>query len=189
MNAVRLRAGEALAGAGALLLTVMLFLDWARPEAHVRSAPGVDVSTTVRAQAQQVVSHFVDQFARSGWSAIGWVLVLMLLVSIAGAVALVVLTLAERDTPVLAVVAAVATTGWSIITAIVLLLRLTLFQPGLIYGWSNRDVNILAPAWIGLLALVAIAAGGWLTLRDDRQASPFSVPPEVPVRPAPPATA
>jgi hypothetical protein len=189
MNVVRLRAGEALAGAGALLLTVMLFLDWARPEARVRTAPGVELSTPLQTAANRVVGSFVSQFAESGWSAIGWLLVFVLLVAIAGAVTLVVLTLTERDTPVLAVVTAVTTTGWSAFAAIVLLLRLTLFQPGLVYGWSNQDVNILAPAWLGLLGLVMIAAGGWLTLRDDRQASPLSVPPEVPVRPAPPATA
>lgn len=189
MSLTRLRGGEVLAGVGSLLLTVMLCLHWARPEAHVRSAPGVDLSTPLRSMADKVVGAFLDQYAQSGWSALGWFLVAMLLVSIVGGLGLVVLTVMERETPVLPVVAAVCTTGWTALTALVLLVRLTLAQPGLELGWSDADVDILAPAWIGLLALVAIGAGGWLTLRDDRLDSPVSVPPEVPVRPAPPATA
>lgn len=187
MNLARLRLGETVAGLGAVLLTVMLCLDWAKPETRVRTAPGVTLSSPLRDTANQVMGRFVDQFAQSGWSALGWFLVLMLVVSIAGGLALVALTLGERDTPVLPVVTSVLTTSWSALTALVLLIRLTLAQPGLAFGWSDRDVDILAPAWIGLLALVAIGAGSWLTLRDDRLDSPLSVPPEVPVRPAPPA--
>lgn len=189
MNLRRLRAGELMAGAGALLLTAMLFLDWARPETRVRTAPGVTLSSPLQDMADRAVGRFVDQFAQSGWSALGWVLVLMLLVSIGGAVALVVLSLIERDTPVLPVVAAVLLTAWSLLTSVVLLVRLTLLQPGLELGWSARDVDILAPAWLGLLGVVMTAAGGWLTLRDDRVDSPLSAAPEVPVRPAPPSTA
>ncbi|MCW3041195.1 MAG: hypothetical protein JWM31_3100 [Solirubrobacterales bacterium] len=189
MNLARLRAGEALAGAGAVLLTLMLFLDWAKPEYRIRYAGGGDVSSPLEATAKRVTGTFVNQFAQSGWSALGWFLVAMLLISILGALTLVALTVLERDTPVLPVVAAVITTAWSLLAFVVLLLRLTLFQPGLELGWSDRDVNMLAPSWLGLLGLAAIGAGSWLTLRDDRLDSPLSVPPEVPVRPAPPATA
>jgi hypothetical protein len=189
MNIARLRLGETVAGIGALLLTVMLCLDWAKPETRVRTAPGVTLSSPLQDTANRVMGRFVDQFAQSGWSALGWFLVLMLVVSIVGGLALVGLTLAERDTPVLPVVTAVLTTAWAGLTAIVLLIRLTLAQPGLDLGWSDRDVDILAPAWIGLLALLAIAAGSWLTLRDDRLDSPLSVPPDVPVRPVPPPAA
>lgn len=188
MNLLRLRAGELLAAAGAVLLVILLSADWARPEFRVRTTGGVDLSSPLKSANDTVVSRFTSQYAESGWSALGVVLIAFLLVAVLGALALVVLTVIERDTPVLPVVVAVCIVGWSLITAIVLFARLTLFQPGLAIGWSDRDVNILAPAWFGLLALVLIGAGGWLTLRDDRLSSPLSVPPEVPVRPAPGAT-
>ncbi|XAY05490.1 hypothetical protein DSM112329_02343 [Paraconexibacter sp. AEG42_29] len=183
---MRLRLGELLAGAGAVLLVILLSAEWARPEFRVRTTGGVDLSSPLQNANDTVAARFANQYAETGWSALGVVLVVCLLVSIIGAAALVVLTVVERDTPVLPVVVAVCTAAWSIIIAVVLLLRLTLFQPGLEIGWADRDVNILGPAWFGLLALVLIAAGSWLTLRDDRLASPLSVPPEVPVRPAPP---
>lgn len=189
MNVLRLRAGELLAGVAAVVLVVLLSADWARPELRVRTTGGVDLSSPLQNANDTVATRFANQYAESGWSALGVVLVVFLLIAILGALALVVLTVVERDTPVLAVVVAVCTAGWSIITTVVLFLRLTLLQPGLEIGWSDRDVNILGPAWFGLLALVAIGAGAWLTLRDDRLASPLSVPPPVPVRPVPPATA
>lgn len=189
MNALRVRIGETVAGAGALLLTVMLFLDWAQPEMRVRTAPGVDLSTPLQGMADDVFEKFAQTYAQTGWGAIGWLLVVILLVSIVGAFTLLALTLTERETPVLPVVTSVFITVWSIVAALVLFVRLTLLQPGLEIGWGDREVNILGPAWFGLLGLVAIAAGGWLTLRDDRLDSPQSVAPEVPMRPAPPATA
>lgn len=186
VNVARLRVGELVAGGGALLLTIMLFLNWAQPELRVRTAPGVTLSSPLQNAADSVLGAAAHRLAESGWSTLGWLLVLMLLVAIVGGFGLVALTLTERDTPVLPVVAAVTVTTWSLFTAFVLFLRLTLFQPGLSVGLDDADVNVLGPAWFGLLGLVAIAAGGWLTLRDDRLDSPLSAPPEVTVRPTPP---
>jgi hypothetical protein len=176
MTAARLRIGEITAGAGALVLSVLLFLDWAKPETSVLRDPGADLPLGP------------DRLAQSGFSTLGWVLVVMLVVLILCAVALAILTVTERDTPVLAVVAAVATTFWALAVFLVLLVRLTLAQPDLGLSLPDDRVNILAPAWLGLLCVALIGAGGWLTLRDDRLQSPASEPPEVPVRPAPPAT-
>lgn len=186
MNVLRLRLGELIAGAGAVLLLVALSLDWARPEPQVRTAPGVELSSPLRSAADQVTNAFVNRYAESGFSSLGIVMVLMLLVAAGGGIALVAVTLTERDTPVLPVVGSVVLFGWTLITFIVLALRLTLFQPGLELGYDDASVDILGAAWLGLLGLVVIGAGAWLTLRDDRLASPLSVPPEVPVRPVPP---
>jgi len=169
MSAARLRVGEVTAGAGALLLVVMLLLDWAGPEASVLRDP----------QAR---------LAQSGFATLGWMLVVVLVVLILCALALVMLTLAERETPVLAVVAAVVTTFTGIVTTLVLLVRLTLAQPDLGLSLPDDQVDVLTPAWLGLLSVAAMASGGWLTLRDDRLDSPLSEPPPVPVRSALPAT-
>jgi hypothetical protein len=189
MNAARLRIGEITAGAGALALTVLLFLDWAKPETSVLRDPGAELPSGLDAVANRAVGAFVDRLAQSGFSTLGWALVVMLVVLIGLAVTLVVLTAIERETPVLAVVTAVVTTFWGAVVFIVLLVRLTLAQPDLGLALPDDRVNILAPAWLGLLCVAAIGLGGWLTLRDDRLASPASEPPEVPVRPAPPTAA
>jgi hypothetical protein len=189
MTAARLRVGEITAGAGALLLTVLLFLDWAKPETSVLRDPGAELPRNLNAVADRAVGAFVDRLAQSGFSTLGWVLVAMLVLLILSALALVILTVAERETPVLPVVAAVATTFWAAVVFLVLLVRLTLAQPDLGLGLPDDRVNLLAPAWLGLLCVALIGAGGWLTLRDDRLQSPASEPPQVPVRPAPPAAA
>lgn len=186
MNVLRLRAGELVAGVGGILLLVALALDWARPEPSVRTAPGVELSRPLRTVADQVTSAFVSRYAESGFSTLGVVLVLMLLIAAGGALALVALTVTERDTPVLPVATSVVLFGWTVITLLVLVVRLTIFQPGLELGFPDEAVDVLGAAWLGLAALVLIAAGTWLTLRDDRLESPLSAAPEVPVRPAPP---
>lgn len=189
MNVARLRLGEIVAGCSAVLLLVLMTLDWARPENSVLRAPGATLPPSLNSLADRAVSAFVDRLAQTGYSTLGWVLVAMILVLVVAALTLVVVTVTERETPVLAVVAAVGTTFWALVVFFVLFLRLTLAQPDLGLALPADRVNILAPAWLGLLCVAAIGAGGWLTLRDDRLESPLSVPPEVPVRPAPPATA
>ena len=111
----------------------------------------------------------------------------MVLVMLGGLI-LAVLTAAERDTPVLAVVAFVWTSALGIVTSVVLLIRLTLAQPALSLGFSDKQVDVRGVAWLGWLALVAIAAGAWMAMGDERTEAATSAAPEVPVRPAPPAT-
>ncbi len=189
MNLARLRLGERVTAVAAIALLVVLFLDWARPETSVLRDPGAELPPTLDAEANRAVGAFVDRLAQSGFHTLGWFLVAMLLVLVAGALTLVVVTVTERETPVLAVVAAVGTTFWALVVFVTLGVRLTLGQPDLGLSLPDDRVDILGPSWLGLLCVAAIGAGGWLTLRDDRLDSPLSVPPEVPVRPVPPATA
>jgi hypothetical protein len=189
MNAARLRLGEIVAGSSAVLLLVLMTLDWARPEESLLRDPGAELPPSLNSIAERAVGAFVNRLAQSGYTTLGWVLVAMILLLVAAALALVVVTVTERETPVLAVVAAVGTTFWALVVFVTLFLRLTLGQPDLGLALTADRVKILGPAWFGLLCVAAIGAGGWLTLRDDRLDSPLSVPPEVPVRPAPPATA
>jgi len=69
----------------------------------------------------------------------------------------------------------------------VLLLRVALFQPALDAGVPNALVDVRWPAYAGLLATLAIAAGGWWSIGDERTRSRFSAysPPEP--RPVPPS--
>jgi hypothetical protein len=56
------------------------------------------------------------------------------------------------------------------------------FQPG-----PNEFVGVRYGAWLGLLAALTLAVGGWWATKDDRTDAPESAytPPEP--RPAPPA--
>jgi hypothetical protein len=187
MNLARLRLGERVTAVAAVALLVLMFFDWARPEASVLRDPGADLPPSLDAVADRAVGAFVDRLAQTGFQTLGWFLVAMIVVLVAAALTLVVVTVMERETPVLAVVAAVGTTFWAFIVFVTLFFRLTLGQPDLGLSLPDDRVDILTPAWLGLLCVAAIGAGGWLTLRDDRLDSPLSEPPEVPVRPAPPA--
>jgi len=65
----------------------------------------------------------------------------------------------------------------------VLVLRTLLFQPG-----PNEFIGTRYGAWLGLLAALVLAIGGWWAIKDERTEAPESAytPPEP--RPAPPAT-
>jgi hypothetical protein len=116
-------------------------------------------------------------------------MVLLLVLVMLGGLILAVLTVTERDTPVLAVVTFVFTSSLGIVTSVALLIRLTLAQPSLSLGLPDSQVDVRSPAWFGFAALVAITAGAWITMGDERTRAATSAVPEVPVRPAPPATA
>ncbi len=189
MNVARLRLGEIVTALATVALLVALTLNWARPEESVLRDPGARLPPSLDAVADRAVGAFVDRLAQSGFQTLGWFLVAMLIVLIALALVLVAVTVMERETPVLAVVAAVGTTFWALVVFLTLFFRLTLAQPDLGLSLADDRVDILAPAWFGLLSVAAIGAGGWLTLRDDRLDSPFSEAPDVPVRPAPPSGA
>jgi hypothetical protein len=146
----RLRAGELLAGAGAVALLVALFLDWVGP------------------------------VGKTGWDALGWLVLAITAAAIALALWLVVATALAR--PVTQVVAAdVLTSVVSAIAFVVLALRALVFQPG-----PNAVVDLRYGAWIGLAGALAMTIGAWWSLADERTDAPESayVPPAP--RPAPP---
>jgi hypothetical protein len=146
----RLRTGELLAGAGAVVLLVALFLDWVGP------------------------------VGKSGWAALGWLVLAIAAAAIALAVWLVVVTAVARPVPQV-VAADVLTSVVSVIAFIVLALRALVFQPG-----PNAQVDLCYGAWIGLAGALAMTVGAWWSLADERTDAPESayVPPAP--RPAPP---
>lgn len=184
MHLDRLRTGEGLAGLGGLGLLILLFFEWFRPEASVRLDPGNDLTGAVKASADQTVSAYVHSLAQTGWSGLGWGVVVVLLLAIIAALTVVALTVSEEPVG-MAVGATVLATGLGLIAFVVLLVRLTIGQPNLGLGLGNAQVDVLAPAIAGLVCTGLIAAGGWLALADERTKAPYSAAPEVPVRPLP----
>jgi hypothetical protein len=156
----RLRAGELLAGLGAVALVVVLFMDWFAP-----------LGWALRQDA-----------ARSGWSTLGWLMVAVLVLLVLAALWLVAATVAGAVTQ--AVAAGVTAAALGTITAPVLLVRV-LTQPSLGVGAPDSLVDIRWGAALGLVCTGLIALGGWWMLKDERTNAPESRYEPPPPRPAP----
>lgn len=144
MRLSRLRSGETLALAGAVALAVLLAFDW-----FFLSTPDARVG-----------QH------ESGIRSLGWFAELLLAVAILLALALAFFTVTQRATAV-PITLAVFTTLFGALAVATIALRLV-FQPSLGVDAGNADVEVELPAYLGLLAAAAIAAGGWRTLADER---------------------
>jgi hypothetical protein len=168
----RLRSGELLAGAGAVALFVLLFFDWFLPETRPRV-----VETSGRVVGPE--PHL------SGWTSLGFVLLILLLVVLVLAVWLAASTLFEA-TVSQPVAAGVLLSAVSTVAFVVLLVRVTIVQPGLGTGLRDAAVAVQLPAYLGLVAMAAIVAGGWRSMADERTGAPESEYAPPPARPAPP---
>jgi hypothetical protein len=163
----RLRAGEWLAVVGAAALLVTLFLPWFGLE-----VPG---------PAGNLVNPFLaDVTGTSGWSALGLVTIVLALAAIGCAAWLALANATARPVAQL-VAASVLTATAGTLAFVVLALRALVFQPG-----PNDFVVVRYGAWLGLLAALILAVGGWWATKDERTDAPESAytPPEP--RPAPP---
>jgi hypothetical protein len=127
----RLRAGELLAGLGALALLVSLFL---------RSYDGA---------------------GGSGWATLGWLALVPLVVTIALGLALVVATVLER-TPAIPLGIGVALVPWALLAILTVVIRL-IAEPG-----PDAEVDVRWPAYLGLAGALAVLAGAWRALADER---------------------
>jgi hypothetical protein len=152
----RVRAGEALTAIGAIALFVLLFLHWF-------SGGGVSAS---------------------GWSSLGWALVVLLVIVLALAV-VVFAAVVTGAKPAIAVGSAVITFTVATVTFVIALVRVLVTQPALDRGLGNGAVSVQVAGYLGLLALALIAAGGWLTVADERTAAPESAYTPPPPRPLP----
>lgn len=115
--------------------------------------------------------------ARSGWNALGWALLALIVATVALALLLVVLIASgARDAVNLppGVILAAITPITLVATLIVTVLR-----PG-------GATAVAAGAWAGLVALAVLKAGAWLSLRDERMDQPARQVAPPPARPAPP---
>ena len=153
----RLRAGEWIAVAGAGALLVTLFLPWFGV-AHIDSTGSWG----------------------SGWDALGWLVIAFALGAI-GCAAWLAIANATGGPVAQSVAASVLTATAGTLALVALALRALVFQPG-----PNELIVLRYGAWLGLLAAVALAVGGWRALQDERTDARESAytPPEP--RPAPP---
>lgn len=152
----RLRAGEAVTSVGAIGLFAALFADWF-------SGGGV---------------------ARSGWSSLGWPLVALLVVLIGVALVMVLATVV-RAKPAIIVGAGVITVVLGAVVVLIALVRVLITQPDLGLGLGNGAVTVKTAGYLGLVALAAIPAGGWMTIADERTDAPESAYTPPPPRPIP----
>jgi hypothetical protein len=131
-------------------------------------------------------SLFADWFgpeAESGWSSLGWITLAFCIAAIAIAAWLALATAIAR--PVAQLVAAgvlTATVGTLVLP--VLALRVLVFQPG-----ANELTTVRVAAYLGLIAVLVIAIGGWWSIKDDRTDAPESAYTAPAPRPAPPERA
>ena len=160
MDVSRLRKGEWVAGLSGLALLILLFLPWYGVDIAFGALDRLDLAVTA-------------------WEAFSVVDLLLLLTALAGLT--VAAMAALQRAPALPVASAVIATGIAIVMVLVVLYRI-LNQPG-----PNELVGVRIGAYLGLLAVLGVAAGGWLTMGDERtDAAPA---PLVPAQPAPDATA
>ena len=145
-DAGRLRRGELIAGGGGILLLVAVFL---LPWFGINHAAGTLASTRA--------STSLD-----GWHAltdIRWVL----LIAIVASVALVAVT-AMRDSPAVPVTLGMVMTLLGVLSSLLVLYRV-IDNPGA--GSSGASVHAKAGIYLGLLACLAIAYGGYRSLRAE----------------------
>ena len=171
-NLRRLRSGERLALVGAVSLAVLLGLNW-----FLLSTPDARVG-----------QH------ETGIRSLGWFATLLVLAAILAALATAFASITQRAAA-LPVVAAVLTTFLGAFATLAILVR-HIFQPGLGVEAGDVDVDVLLPAYLGLLAAAALTAGGWLSVADERTETADSREQTEDVlrvrgapRPAPPPTA
>jgi len=115
--------------------------------------------------------------SRSAWAAFAVLDVVLLAVALLG-LALVLLT-ATRRSPALPVTLALVLVPLTLVATAWVAYRLA-DPPG--------DGAVRAGAWVGLGCVALLLVGVWLSLRDERAPRRFAAVPEVPVRPAPPAS-
>ena len=173
MNPRRLRSGELMAGAGAVALLLLLFFDWF----------GHGVRVRVTETSGRVVG---PELHLSGWTSLGWLMVLMLLVALVLAAWLVVSTAIDA-TVSQAVSAGVLAIAAGSVALVALAVRVAIAQPGLGVGAPDELVTVKPPAYLGLAALALIVAGAWVATGDERTDAPESTYTPPPPRPAPPA--
>jgi uncharacterized membrane protein YvlD (DUF360 family) len=166
-----LRAGEWTAAFGAAALLVTLFVPWFGVE--FPATPPGNLAAPILVEAGG---------GDSGWDTLGWVVIVLALVAIGCAAWLAIANATARPVAQL-VAASVLTATVGTFVFVVVALRAFVFQPGL-----DEFVVLRYGAWLGVLAAMILAIGGWWAIKDDRTDSPESAytPPEP--RPAPPAS-
>lgn len=159
MELNRLRQGEVIAAVGGVALLIVMFLDWY----------GAGGSATFQGQDIQISLGF------NAWQAFSVTDLILALTAVSG-IGLAVITASHRS-PALPVAASVITSSLGALATLLAFYRI-LNQPG-----PNEFVEVKVGAFLGFLSVLAVAAGGWLSMRDE-QWEDAPVPTDV--RPTPP---
>jgi hypothetical protein len=168
----RLRQGELIAALGGVGLLIVMFLDWY----------GAGGPATFQGQDIEI------SLGLNAWEAFS-VTDLILALTAVSAIGLAVITASHRS-PALPVAASVITASLGAIATLLVFYRI-LNQPG-----ANEFFEVKVGAFLGFVCVLAVAAGGWLSMRDeDWEDAPVPTdvrptpPPEGPQDPAPPPEA
>ena len=133
--------------------------------------------------AALLVTLFLDWVGpadESGWSSLGWVTLAFCTAAIGCAAWLAIANATNR--PVAQTVAAsVLTASVGSLAFLALALRVLVFQPG-----PNESVVLRSGAYIGVVAALLLALGGWLAIKDERKDAPESAYTAPEPRPLPP---
>jgi hypothetical protein len=154
----KLRAGELVTGGSAVLLLVVMFLDWY----------GLDVALGALGRLD---------LGANAWEAFGVIDLVLALLVVLG-IATLVSQLVGRG-PALPVALEVITSTVALIAALLVAYRI-LNQPG-----PNDLVDVKLGAWLGLLATLGVFWGAWKALSDERPRPADPPAPEPDRRPTP----
>lgn len=168
----RLRIGETAAGVGAVLILASMFLDWIAPETIEVDGLGAGYVA------------FAQESAQSGFTGAGLAIVALLLIVAAIALTLVVLTVAVEPVG-MTIATAVVLTFVAVAVTLVVLARMLIWQPDFGVGLPDAAVALSIGAYLSLAGTALCAAGGWLTLRDERTDAPYSEAAALDPRPSP----
>jgi hypothetical protein len=170
----RLRAGEWIAGIGAAGLIATLFLPWFgfRPPA-TRPLDGGILN----------LLNTYEPVGSGAWDRLGWFTLVFVLLTIAVGTWLFLATAVARPLAQLVAAGVLAATIGTLGFA-ELALRVLVFQPG-----PNELTTLRYGAYLGLLAALLVAVGGWWAIKDERTEAPESAYTPPPPRPAPPERA
>ncbi len=169
----RLRLAEWAVLLGAVVLALSLGRQWFSVNLSLLNRP--------------VAALLPFELATSGWDALGWFLVAMLVLCILLALALVIsFVLGSGDATTLVFGAALG--GFALPTMIGLLVVL-LARPGLGDNLPANAVRIEPAGWIGAIAMVLLTAGSLASIRNERTAGRDRAYQPPPPRPAPSAAA
>jgi hypothetical protein len=164
----RIRYGEKWAGISALVLFGVMFMDWF-------AGVGIEGAYFNRAVGAPAYAGVIGGGV-SGWDSLGWLALALVILALLAGLA-VPLVFATHESPVLPQFTAVCALLIGSVAAIALVVQV-IFQPG-----PDEIVSVQSGWWLGFLATLGIARGGYLSMHDEYlQDVPV---PDVEVRPAP----
>ena len=159
MQQGKIKAGEIIAAGSAVLLFIVMFLNWF----GVSIEDTVDLSSSDREALAEKINpgdyadaDLGDKISLDAWQSFAFIDIFLLL-TILVAIGLAVMSAASRS-PNVPVAASALTTGFAIFATLLVLFRL-IFTP--------YDLGRELFAFVGLLLTAGIAVGGWMAMQEE----------------------